>query len=260
LAVVQSYRMISFKFYLLFAFTAIAHGFNGKYATLPSLREQAALQDAWTKSRIESIPALLNKHGVDAWLVSSIITPIKHLNPKNMLNLLQVSQREYAEDTVFWSLKHSTQFSARRRTLQLFLANNTASSNKAYTWIDNTPNLWTEVLAVLVANKPSKIAVNINAELAFSSGLHAGEFELIKKELGQEWVDRLVDLPVLAIEFVGTMPEAQFEWYRKLQGTAWAMISEAFSNKVISPGETNTDVSILRYPHIQRHSEHDCCS
>jgi hypothetical protein len=164
-----------------------------------------------------------------------------------------LSQREYAEDTVFWSLKRSTQFSARRRTLQLFLANITTSSNKAYTWIDNTPNLWNEVLAVLDANKPAKIAVNVNAELAFASGLHAGEFDLIKKELGNQWSTKFVDVPLLAIEFVGTMPKAQLEWYRKLQGTAWAMISEAFSNKVITPGETSTEVCVTpRFLHSKK--------
>jgi hypothetical protein len=65
---------------LLLAVTTIVHGIddksNGKYAILPSLREQAALKDGWTKSRIESIPALLNKHGVDAWLVRSIIAHV----------------------------------------------------------------------------------------------------------------------------------------------------------------------------------------
>lgn len=163
-----------------------------------------------------------------------------------------MSQREYAEDTVFWSLKRTAQFSARRRTFQLFLANTTASSNKAYTWIDNTPSLWAEVLAVLDAAKPAKIAVNINAELAFASGLHAGELELIKKELGVNWSSRFVDVPLLAIEFVGTMPKAQLEWYRKLQGTTWAMISEAFSNKVITPGRTSTEVRLIDSPSYKR--------
>jgi hypothetical protein len=63
---------------ILLALATIVHSIddksNGRYATLPPLREQAALKDAWTKSRIESIPALLNKHGVDAWLVCSIIS------------------------------------------------------------------------------------------------------------------------------------------------------------------------------------------
>lgn len=42
---------------------------NGHYYRLPTLREQAKLQDEWTQSRVDAIPALLEKHGVDAWLV-----------------------------------------------------------------------------------------------------------------------------------------------------------------------------------------------
>lgn len=39
---------------------------------LPSLREQAAIQDGWREERLANIPAILQKHGVDAWLVSSM--------------------------------------------------------------------------------------------------------------------------------------------------------------------------------------------
>ncbi|KAK1950827.1 hypothetical protein LY78DRAFT_537123, partial [Colletotrichum sublineola] len=72
-----------------------------KYNPLPPLREQARIQDAWTAERKAGIPALLKRHGVDAWVVS---------------------QREYAEETVFWSFKPASTFSARRRTTCLFLA------------------------------------------------------------------------------------------------------------------------------------------
>ena len=41
-----------------------------QYYPLPSLREQAKIQDAWTTERRAKIPALLQKHGVDAWLVT----------------------------------------------------------------------------------------------------------------------------------------------------------------------------------------------
>jgi len=39
------------------------------YVTLPTLREQTAIQDAWTEQRISNIPNILNKYAVDAWLV-----------------------------------------------------------------------------------------------------------------------------------------------------------------------------------------------
>jgi hypothetical protein len=40
-----------------------------EYQKLPDLGEQAELKDSWTKERIENIPNLLEKYGVDAWLV-----------------------------------------------------------------------------------------------------------------------------------------------------------------------------------------------
>lgn len=42
---------------------------EAQYNTLPTLRESAKIQDAWTKERIENIPNILQKWGVDAWLV-----------------------------------------------------------------------------------------------------------------------------------------------------------------------------------------------
>ncbi|KAK3321983.1 hypothetical protein B0H66DRAFT_514270 [Apodospora peruviana] len=190
-----------------------------RYYTLPSLREQADIQDAWTKERIAGIPKILQKYGVDAWLIS---------------------QREYAEETVFWSLKSAQQFSARRRTTILFLANASHGNPTTYSWIDNTPEVWAELREVLSKEKPASIAVDTHPQIAFSSGLHAGELDAIKDGIGKEWTGKLVSEPMVAIEYIATMPESRAGWYRRLQSTAWAMISEAFSEKVIEPGVTTT--------------------
>jgi len=40
-----------------------------EYHTLPPLREQAEIQNAWTEERRAGIPKILKKYGVDAWLV-----------------------------------------------------------------------------------------------------------------------------------------------------------------------------------------------
>ncbi|KAL1855305.1 hypothetical protein Daus18300_011122 [Diaporthe australafricana] len=186
---------------------------------LPRLREQAQIVNAWTEERKALIPGILRKHGVDAWLIS---------------------QREYAEDTVFWALKDFEQFSARRRTTQLILANATGDSSSSYEWIDNTPLVWSELKAVLASLQPRTIALNTDTELAFSGGLHAGERDAIEASLGEEWADRFVLEPMIAVEVVATMVDSRLGWYRKLMETAWAIIEEAFSSKQITPGETTT--------------------
>jgi hypothetical protein len=59
--------------------------------------------------------------------------------------------------------------------------------------------------------------------------------------VGPRWSGRLVTRPALAVEYIGTQIEARLGWYRKMQETAWAIIAEAFSEKVITPGETTTE-------------------
>jgi hypothetical protein len=160
----------------------------------------------------------------------------------SFLTLSQISQKEYAEDTTFWSMKSFTQFSARRRTTSIFFANPIDATPYAYTWIDNTPKIWSELRHVLEINDPESIVVNVDADIAFSSGLRAGESMLLSKELGSPWKDRLVNKPMVAVEYVATMPNARLQWYRKLMETAWALISDGFSEKSITPGETSTKV------------------
>lgn len=213
------------------------HHHQPTYQSLPSLRDQATLVDAWTAERRALIPGLLAKHGVDAWLVS---------------------QREYAEDTVFWSLKRKEQFSARRRTLELFLSSSSSSEHRqqgrdertSYTWIENRPEvLFAELRKVLEHHRPASIAINAAEEVAFASGLHAGELEIFRRHLnGTEggdgdatnWTDRFVTVPMLAVEYIASTVEGRTAWYRRLMETAWALVSEGFSAEVVKPGVTTT--------------------
>lgn len=96
---------------------------------------------------------------------------------------------------------------------------------------------------MLSKRQVSSIAVDTHPEIAFSSGLHAGELDSLKEGLGEEWSKKLVSEPMIAVEYIGTQPKSRAEWYGKLQSTAWAMISEAFSESVIEPGVTTTTVS-----------------
>lgn len=152
-----------------------------------------------------------------------------------------MSQKEYAEDTAFWSLKSAEEFSARRRTTTLFLANSSTGKD-SYTWVDITHNLWNELREVLDTENPKTIAVNNHPQIAFASGLHAGELDAMRDGLGKGWADRFVSKPMVAVEYIATMPASRAEWYHRLQSTAWAVISEAFSEKVIEPGVTTTKV------------------
>ncbi|KAJ3757890.1 peptidase M24, structural domain-containing protein [Lentinula raphanica] len=195
---------------------------NISYKPLPSLREQAQIRDGWLKDRISRIPALLRKHGVDAWLMS---------------------QREHAEDTIWWSIKNATDYDAHRRTILLFHTNDSVLEGKPnpVTWVDNTGQAWPELLHILESFNPRRIAINVDQNTAFAGGLHVGEYNAITHALGHQWMQRMVNVPLLGIEYVTTKLDNQLQYYRDMQDIVWMMMEEGFSHRVIRPGVTTTE-------------------
>ncbi|OCH94331.1 hypothetical protein OBBRIDRAFT_770092 [Obba rivulosa] len=193
-----------------------------QYRRLPSLRDQAKILDRWRDERIVHIPALLEKHGIDAWLMS---------------------QREYAEDTIWWSIKDATEYAPHRRTVVLFHRNTSslAGQPNPLRWVDNTGQLWPELRETLEGYDPARIALNVDKDIAFGGGLHVGELEVLQEQLGEKWMSRAINQPMLGIEYVAGRVPGQLHYYRDLQETTWALIEEAFSNKVITPGHTTTE-------------------
>ncbi|KAF9478181.1 hypothetical protein BDN70DRAFT_880354 [Pholiota conissans] len=192
-----------------------------QYLPLPSLRQRASIQDDWTADRIANIPFLLHKYRAQAWLLV---------------------QREHAEDTIWWSVKNSTDFDAHRRTILLFHGNQSSLNGapNPLKWIDNTGQVWPELLSTLSKLNPERIILNVDENIAFAGGLHVGEFEVLQRELGQQWMQRTINEPMLAIEFVATKLPRQFVYYHQMQEMVWAMLEEGFSHRAVQPGITNT--------------------
>lgn len=153
---------------------------------------------------------------------------------------------EHGEDPVFWLLKSAEQFSARRRTMYLFLADDSDNKPFEYSWIDNTPQIWMELAKVIEERNITKMVTNIDERVAFSSGMHYGEGKEMLMQLNNTlesevpWSTRMVNLPGVATSFISLQMEDRLPWYRKLQETAWAIIQEAFSEQVITPDVTTT--------------------
>ncbi len=221
----------------------IPDGTPARVHPLPTLREQAVEQQAWLEARLDRVlPALMSEYGVDMWVLS---------------------MREYAEDPVFWSMTAPTTFAARRRSIyvmtrqpdgtveRLALGGTSQggvfeafrSSRPAPT--EDTGELvgdeqWTLFRELVEDRDPANIVLNIDPVWAFSDGLHAGEREALEEALGP-YVDRVVREPRLAMNYIGLRLPEMMPRYRKIQETVHAMISQAFSNAVITPGETTTE-------------------
>jgi hypothetical protein len=225
--------------------TAQETGPYAAYRPFGTLRQQAAVQQAWLKERLEvNLPAVMRAHGVDMWVVA---------------------MREYNEDPVFRALVSPTAFAARRRTIYIFfdrgaekgverLALGGTSMGGLYeayradqpTETGRRAELWGadqwKLFAKLVAERnPITIAVNISADHNFADGLTAGEWEQMRDAIGPELAKRVVRNPRLAIDYLALRVAGMTPAYRRLQTLVHEVISAAFSNLVITPGLTTTD-------------------
>lgn len=195
------------------------------------LRERMRVYNEWLKKRLENLlPRLMDETGIDMWLVIA---------------------REYNEDPVIMSLLPEPNLYARRRTILLFHRKPDKVDRLAvyrYGFGDFFEGVWDpekeeqyECLARLVKERePEKIGVNISNTFAFGDGLTYGEYTLLVDHL-KEYSDRLVPAEKLCIRWLETRIEEELETYPMLCELTHAIIQEAFSSKVITPGITTVD-------------------
>lgn len=217
-----------------------------------TLREQAVIQQRWLEQRMDStLPALMRKYNVDMWVIP---------------------MREYNEDPTFRSLVSPTTFSARRRTIYVFFdrgaegveriafggtnqggvykairsskpvaapaAGSNSNDQTAELWGDSQ---WQVLKTAIEERQPKRIAVNASRVWAFADGMTHGEYEGMTEGLGAEYTSRIVREEGLAVDFIASRLAEEEAVFERMNALAWEIIAEAFSEKVITPGETRTD-------------------
>ena len=218
-----------------------------------TLREQAFRQQKWLAERLDkTLPMLMRKRGVDMWVVP---------------------MREYNEDPVFRAITSPTTFSARRRTIYVFydrgpekgverLALGGTSQGNLYKAVrstkpvaaapagqvtsDKTAELWGDdqwsvLKQVIEERKPKTIAINTSRTFAFADGLSSGERDGMVEALGPAWAAKLVPADALAIDLIAYRTADEEAMFLELNKLTWAIIEEAFSDRVIKPGVTKAD-------------------
>lgn len=212
-------------------------------------REQADTRQEWLRLRLERVlPRLMREHDVDMWIVP---------------------MREYNEDPVFRALVSPTTMAARRRTIYVFhdpgdgrdierIAIGGTSQGGLYTVVRDPaavtgtagtqrraaepfgPEQWKLLTAVVEERDPATIAVDVSHTHAFSDGLTLGEWEGMEEALGP-YAGRVVRRELLPLEYLEERLPEMMPRYRSMMETVHDIIATAFSNRVITPGQTTTD-------------------
>jgi Xaa-Pro aminopeptidase len=217
---------------------------------LGTLREQAETRQEWLRLRLERVlPRLMREHGVKMWVVP---------------------MREYNEDPVFRALVSPTTLAARRRTIYLFcdrgpergverIAIGGSSQGGLYRVVRDAnapigtaggtrrpaepfgPEQWKLLPPLVEACDPETIAVNTSHTHAFSDGLTVGEWEQLQGVLPVQYRDRVVRRELLPLQYLEERLPEMLPKYVEMQRLVHAIISEAFSERVVTPGVTRTE-------------------
>jgi Xaa-Pro aminopeptidase len=220
-----------------------------------TLREQAAMQQDWLKTRLDTfLPPLMRKHGIDLWVVP---------------------MREYNEDPVFSSITAPETFAARRRTIYVFAdtcasrgaaptpacvkrialggtsqggvfearrsttaaAANVGRGQQAELWGDEQ---WQVLKSVVEEYKPRTIGIDRSTVFAFTDGLSSGELKGMSEALGPAWTAKFKDAEGLPLELIASRLPGEEAFFKKMQEHVWSMTQTMFSGAVITPGKTRT--------------------
>ena len=198
-------------------------------------RERAATENRILAARLDTIiPAIMREQGVDLWLMVA---------------------REYFEEPVVASMLDAENMHARRRTILIFHDPGNGKPIERLTvsryglgglfapaWDPSKqPDQWQAVAAIIAARDPAKIAINTSDLYQFADGMTLSQYEKFTGALPAALRSRVVSGETLAIRWLETRTPAEMEIYPSVLRTAHAIIAEAFSRAVITPGVTTAE-------------------
>ena len=200
-----------------------------------SLKERAVIVDQIQKDRLDNLlPQLMDDNGIDLWV---LIT------------------REYNEDPVVKTLLPPTWLNARRQTILVFSKNKntegiTSAAITRYPFgklipsiwdKEKQPSQWQALADYIVSKNPKNIGINTSKAFALADGLVKTDYDALMRVLPEAYKSKVVSAEQLAIGWIETRTAKEMELYEDLVAITHQIIAEAFSSKVITPGETTTD-------------------
>ena len=113
---------------------------------------------------------------------------------------------------------------------------------------DKQPDQWKAVADIIAARNPANIAINTSEhQFAFADGMTLSQHTEMMAALPEQYRSRVISGEKLAIGWLETRTPAELRIYPGIVRVAHALIAEAFSRKVITPGMTTTEDVVWWY-------------
>lgn len=202
---------------------------------LLSTRERSDVIDRILSERLETvIPKIMRENDVSVWILMA---------------------REYFEEPVIATMLDAKSMSARRRTILIFHDPGNGEPIERLTvsrygmgglfepaWDPELqPDQWKAVADIISERDPSSIAINTSDLFAFGDGMTKSQYDLFIKALPTGFHDRVISGETLSLQWLETRTPSEMEIYPGIVRIAHALIGQAFSRSVITPGVTTAD-------------------
>ncbi|MBN8715101.1 MAG: aminopeptidase P family protein, partial [Xanthomonadales bacterium] len=188
-------------------------------------------------------------------LAERLDTVVPKLMRDNHASMWIVMAREYFEEPVIATMLNAESMHARRRTILVFY---NPGDNKPIERLtvsryglgglfkgawnpDQQPDQWKAVADIVAARDPANIAINTSDMFAFADGMTLSQYKEMMAALPEKYRPRVVSGERLAVGWLETRTPTELRIYPGIVRIAHALIQEAFSRKVITPGQTTTD-------------------
>jgi Xaa-Pro aminopeptidase len=196
--------------------------------------ERARVVDEILEERFNTLlPKLMDDTGIDMWVVIS---------------------REYNEDPVIRTMLPATWLNARRRTILLFYRDNSKGTidklavarynvgkSIVSTWDkEKEPNQWKRLMQLIEERNPKKIGLNFSKDHNIADGLDKTDYDEFMANLPKKYQSKVVSAEQLAVRWIETRTQREMVIYDQLVDITHDIISEAFSEKIITVGVTTT--------------------
>jgi Xaa-Pro aminopeptidase len=205
----------------------------GDAPAILTLRDQAAVYNAWLKTRLDRIlPELMRQEGFDMWLVIC---------------------RENVEDPVFFSLVPFTSLYASRTSMLVFfdkgaegierLTVSRSSIGQLYrsVWDPDKIDQWIRLAEIVQERNPKKVGIDESDTFNYGDGLTSALKKKLVAALPPEYGARLQPAERLAIRWLERRSAEELEVYPQIVAVAHGIIAQAFSRAVITPGITTAE-------------------
>jgi Xaa-Pro aminopeptidase len=229
-------RKILITFFAIASILSFEAGFAAaEEPAVLGLKDQARVVDGWLKIRLDTVlPELMRREKLDMWLVIC---------------------EEYNEDPVYLTLVPFEDLSARRLSMLVFYDKGEGQGIEKFTvsrygigdlyksvWDPaKEPDQWQRLAQVIKDRRPKRIGIDESETFAFGDGLTASLKDRLVRVLGKEYVSRLRSAERLAVGWLERRIPEELETYPHVVAIAHAIIAEAFSRDVITPGATTAE-------------------